>query len=42
MEGGEREEGVGWGVEKSLLSINSSRLSLLASHALNPFQPLQL
>lgn len=42
VEGGERKEGVGWGVEKRLLSINSSRLGLLASHAVNPFQPLQL
>lgn len=40
--GGERKEGVGWGVEKSLLGINSSTLGLLASHAVNPFQPLQL
>lgn len=32
----------GGGVEKSLLGINSSRLGLVASHAVNPFQPLQL
>lgn len=37
VEGGERKEGVGWGMEKSLLGINSSRLGLLASHAVNPF-----